>query len=154
MIRLSLVHLDDLAHQTNKQTNVCIRSCLLGFFFLYLNYRISIYIRIHQCFILFFTEKETGAGHTTRRPELCFKLCQYRPTQIHLHHGGCFFALISIFTVFGQFFYIFTYKVGPACLLSSLSAAHGVHPGLLGSGYFLGKVMKVYLWGRVGGGSI
>ena len=25
-------------------------------------------------------------------------------TQIHLHRGGCFFALISIFTVFGRFF--------------------------------------------------
>ena len=31
--------------------------------------------------------------------------------------------------------------------------AHGVHPGLLGSGYFLGKVMQAYLWGRVEGGS-
>ena len=27
------------------------------------------------------------------------------------HRGGCFFALISIFTVFGRFFYIFTYFV-------------------------------------------
>ena len=40
-------------------------------------------------------------------------------TQIHLHRGGCFFALISIFTVFGRFFFTYSLTLYDGAILFS-----------------------------------